>query len=70
VARRILRPIVFEYLKRYPEMSVDIVTEGKLIEIVREGFDAGFRLAEYVLADMIAVPFGRHERLVVVGSPA
>jgi DNA-binding transcriptional LysR family regulator len=68
-ARRILRPIVFEYLKRFPEMSVDIVTEGKLIDIVREGFDAGFRLAETVPADMISVPLGRDERLVVVGSP-
>ncbi|WP_027580732.1 LysR family transcriptional regulator [Bradyrhizobium sp. Ai1a-2] len=69
-ARRILRPIVFEYLNRYPEMSVDIVTEGKLIDIVREGFDAGFRLAEQVPADMISVPLGRSERLVIVGSPA
>jgi len=69
-ARRILRPLVFDYLNRYPEMSVDIVTEGKLIDIVREGFDAGFRLAEQVPADMIAVPLGRPERLVVVGAPA
>src|SRR6202012_1464263 len=38
-ARRILRPIVFEYLNRYPEMSVDIVTEGKLIDRGREGVD-------------------------------
>ena len=69
-ARRILRPIVFEYLNRYPEMSVDIVTEGRLIDIVREGFDAGFRLAEQVPADMISVPVGQNERLVIVGSPA
>ncbi|MGY3586375.1 DNA-binding transcriptional LysR family regulator [Bradyrhizobium sp. USDA 4341] len=69
-AQRILRPIVFEYLNRYPEMSIDIVTEGRLIDIVREGFDAGFRLAEQVPADMISVPLGRDERLVIVGAPA
>lgn len=68
-AQRIMRPIVFEYLQRYPDMSIDIVTEGKLIDIVREGFDAGFRLAEQVPADMISVPLGRDERLIVVGSP-
>jgi hypothetical protein len=33
-------------------MSVDIVAEGKLIDIVREGFDASFRLAEQVPADI------------------
>ncbi|VIO79421.1 LysR family transcriptional regulator [Bradyrhizobium ivorense] len=69
-ARRILQPIIFEYLDRYPEMSVDIVTEGKLIDIVREGFDAGFRLAEQVPADMISVPLGPTARLIVVGAPA
>ena len=61
-ARRVLEPIVFEYLNRYPEMSVEVVTEGKLIDIVRDGFDAGFRLAEQVPADMIAVPLGPDER--------
>ncbi|HTJ91123.1 MAG TPA: LysR substrate-binding domain-containing protein, partial [Acidocella sp.] len=68
-ARRILRPLVFAYLNRYPEMSVEIVTEGKLIDIVREGFDAGLRLGEQVPADMIAVALGQDERLIVVGSP-
>jgi DNA-binding transcriptional LysR family regulator len=69
-AARRVRPIVFEYLNRYPEMSVEIVTEEKLVDIVRDGFDAGFRLAEHVPADMISVSLGRDERLVVVGAPA
>jgi DNA-binding transcriptional LysR family regulator len=69
-ARRILRPIVFEYLNRYPQMSVDLATEDKLIDIVRDGFDAGFRLADQVPEDMIAIPLGRTERLILVGAPA
>ena len=47
-------PFVFEYLRRYNEMKVEIVTEGRLINIVKEGFDAGVRLAEAVPRDMIA----------------
>lgn len=69
-ARQILSPIIFEYLRRYPEMAVDIVTEGRLVDIVKDGFDAGFRLAESVPGDMIAVPLGPRQRLIVVGSPA
>ena len=69
-ARQILAPIIFDYLRRYPEMSVEIVTEGRLIDIVKDGFDAGFRLAETVPGDMIAVPLGPQQRLIVVGSPA
>jgi DNA-binding transcriptional LysR family regulator len=41
-ARQILVPIVLEYLRRYPDMRVEVVTGG-LIDIVAEGFDAGVR---------------------------
>ena len=74
-ARMILAPLILEYLRRYPEMSVDLVTEGRLIDIVGEGFDAGVRIAEAVPRDMIAVPIGGPPvggqlRSVIVGAPA
>lgn len=68
--RRLLMPFVFEYLRRYGEMKVEIVTEGRLIDIITDGFDAGVRLAEAVPQDMIAVPLGPHTRHVVVGAPS
>ena len=68
-AHRILAPIVLEYLRRYPEMRIDIVTEGRLVDIVAGGFDAAIRMHESVPRDMIAVPFGMPVRFAVVGSP-
>lgn len=62
--------LFIEYMRRYPQMNVDIVTESKLIDIVVEGFDAGIRLHESVPQDMIAVPLGLPLRLLVLGSPA
>ncbi|RBH59911.1 MULTISPECIES: LysR family transcriptional regulator [Pseudomonas] len=62
-------PLFVEYMRRYPQMNVDIVTEGKLIDIVVEGFDAGIRLHESVPQDMIAIPLGLPLRLLVMGSP-
>jgi DNA-binding transcriptional LysR family regulator len=47
---------VLEFLRRYPDMQVDLVTEGRLVDIVADGFDAGGRLQEAVPQDMIAVP--------------
>ena len=38
--RQLLTPFVFEYLRRYSEMKVEIVTEGRLIDIIMDGFDA------------------------------
>src|SRR6202045_1845807 len=49
-------------------MKVEIVTEGQLIDIIKEGFDAGVRLAEAVPQVMIAMPLGPHTRHVVVGA--
>ncbi len=69
-ARQLLTPIVLEFMRRYPQMQVDLVTQGRLVDIVAEGFDAGIRLAEAVPQDMIAVPCGPEQRYAVVGSPA
>ncbi|HEV7321311.1 MAG TPA: LysR family transcriptional regulator [Ensifer sp.] len=68
-ARMVLRPLLVEYLKRYPEMTLEVATDNALVDIVALGFDAGFRLAEAVPPDMIAVPVFNQSRMVVVGSP-
>lgn len=68
--RMVIAPLVFEYLRRYPDMSVDIATEGRLVDIVAEGFDAGLRPSELVPRDMVRVPIGRDMRMAVVGTPA
>lgn len=69
-AREILSPLVLEFLRRYPQVHVDLVTEGRLVDIVAEGFDLGVRVADLVPSDMIAVSLGRPQRYAVVGTPA
>lgn len=68
-AREIMSPLVVEFLRLYPDMTVDIVTEGRLVDVVADGFDLGVRVAGLVPSDMIAVPLGRPQRYAVVGSP-
>lgn len=58
-ARRVLTPIILEFVRLYPEIQVDLVTEDRLIDIVAEGFDVGIRPADMVPGDMIAYPFPR-----------
>ncbi len=69
-AREILSPLVLEFLRRHPQVHIDLVTEGRLVDIVAEGFDLGVRVAGLVPSDMIAVSLGRPQRYAVVGSPA
>ncbi|RYG16547.1 LysR family transcriptional regulator, partial [bacterium] len=57
-AREIISPLLLEFVRRYPEVHIDLVTEGRLVDIVADGFDLGLRRADLVPADMIAVPVG------------
>jgi DNA-binding transcriptional LysR family regulator len=68
-ARVLMKAALPIFLERFPQMSVDLVTEGRLIDIVAEGFDAGIRLGEAIPQDMIAVPIGTDTRFITVASP-
>lgn len=69
-ARWLLGHVVPTFLQRYPHVELDLVSEGRLVDIIAEGFDAGVRLAESVPKDMVAVSFGGDVRFVTVASPA
>ncbi|SDG25541.1 LysR substrate-binding domain-containing protein [Rhodobacter capsulatus] len=66
---RAVAPLVLEFLRRHPQMQVDLVTEGRLVDIVAEGFDLGIRPADLVPRDMIALPLGAPARHAVVAAP-
>jgi DNA-binding transcriptional LysR family regulator len=68
-ARLLLSSVIPVFLARHPEMSLDLVTEGRLVDIVAQGFDAGIRLGEAVPQDMIAVRFGGEVRFLAVAAP-
>ena len=69
-AREIMSPLVLTYLQRYPQVHIDIVTEGRLVDVVAAGFDLGLRSANLVPNDAIAIPLGQMRCMVVAASPA
>lgn len=69
-ARLLLQTVVPGFLAEHPHVELDLVSEGRLVDIVEEGFDAGIRLGESVPRDMIAVRFGGPMRFIAVASPA
>ena len=68
-AREIMSPLVLTYLQRYPQVHIDIVTEGRLVDVVAAGFDLGVRSADLVPSDAIAIPLGQMRSIAVVASP-
>ena len=69
-AREILSPLFLQFLRRHPHVHIDLVTEGRLVDIVADGFDIGVRNADLVPSDMIAIPLGHPRRYAAVASPA
>ncbi len=67
--RLVLRPLLADFLREYPHIHLDIVCDGKLSDIVAEGFDAGIRLAEAVPQDMIAMRVSPPVRFAAIAAP-
>ena len=68
-AREVMAPLILSFLRRYPQVHIDLVTEGRLVDIVADGFDMGLRPADLVPSDMIAVSMGLARSNAVVASP-
>jgi DNA-binding transcriptional LysR family regulator len=68
-AQSLLLPGLSPLLAKYPDIHVELSTDGTLVDIVADRFDAGVRLGEQLAKDMIAIPIGPDLRLAVVGSP-
>ena len=69
-ARAALLPVMVEFLQQHPKVHIDLVTEGRLVDIVADGFDFGVRSANLVPSDMIVISLGQPRRYAVVGTPA
>ncbi len=68
-ADTLLWPKLIRFLRRYPDIKVEIIIDYGLTDIVAERFDAGVRIGEQVAKDMIAVRIGPDLRMAVVGAP-
>ena len=64
----ILRPKIAAFVKKYPDVKIEINADLKLVDIVAERFDAAVRLGEQVTKEMTSVPLTPDIRFVVVGS--
>jgi DNA-binding transcriptional LysR family regulator len=69
-AETVLWPRLSKLMHAYPDITVELVTDEGLTNIVSERFDAGIRVGEYVEKDMIAVRIGPAMRQAIVGSPS
>jgi DNA-binding transcriptional LysR family regulator len=64
-----LRPIVDEFLDRYPDVSARVLLLDRLVNLVDEGVDISIRIGRLPDSCLVATRIGGDVRRVVVGSP-
>ncbi|CDG22312.1 Transcriptional regulator, LysR family [Xenorhabdus poinarii G6] len=58
-----------KFKREYPDITLEIFTTDRKVNIIESGFDAGIRYTQDVHKDMIAIPFGNKLSLIPVASP-
>jgi DNA-binding transcriptional LysR family regulator len=66
----LFEPHLRGFLAAHPQVTVELAIDSTPADIVGAGFDAGVRPGHAVKQDMVAVPLGPVQRLVVVGAPS
>ena len=65
---RTLAPAIFEFLLKYPEVSVDLRLEDRYVDLVDEGIDLALRISTLTDSSLIARKIA-DMRIVVAASP-
>lgn len=66
----LLAPHLAGFLTAQPDITLEIMTDDRFVDIVAEGYDAGIRLGENLEPGMIATRIGGQQRLVLIAAPS
>jgi DNA-binding transcriptional LysR family regulator len=74
-APRALGGIIMQHLiprlrQKYPDLSLDLSLDDGVVDLVKNGYDAGIRLGQAIKQDMVAVRLSGDLRWSVVASPS
>jgi DNA-binding transcriptional LysR family regulator len=65
----LLGPIVNDYLRRYPEVRLELFCTGRMVDLVAERFDVGIRAGGLAHSTLVARSLG-HLSWLLVATPA
>ncbi|MFM2481977.1 LysR family transcriptional regulator [Celerinatantimonas sp. YJH-8] len=68
-ANTVLLPRLAPFMRKYPDIHIEINVQNRFIDIVSERFDAGIRFGDDIAQDMVAVKLTGDMRMALVGSP-
>lgn len=66
----LFEPHLRGFFAAYPQITVELAIDSAATDVTSRGFDFGVRPGRAVKRDMVAVPLGAVQKLVVVGAPS
>ncbi|HID8741225.1 TPA: LysR family transcriptional regulator [Enterobacter mori] len=69
VIQYLIRPVLPDFLSRYPDIQIEICIDYGFTDIVDQRFDAGIRPGDALNNDMIAVKISQDWRQLIVAAP-
>lgn len=63
-----IAPRLGEFYRAHPEITLDLVDDDAIVDIVAGRFDAGIRLGERLAKDMVAIKISDELELMALGS--
>ncbi|MFD2166099.1 LysR family transcriptional regulator [Thalassotalea euphylliae] len=69
IAERVLQPVVNDFQRRFPQVTIELVITDKVIDIVGDGFDLAFRVGELKDSSLVARFLARN-RLLLLAAPS
>ncbi len=65
----VLIPKLEKFMRRYPDIVLEVTTSNDPIDLVAAEYDAGIQIGELIQKDMVAVRVSANLRLAAVGAP-
>ncbi|MBV9459339.1 MAG: LysR family transcriptional regulator, partial [Bradyrhizobium sp.] len=64
-----ITPVIVAMSRLYPELTIEVTSDERLVDIIAAGFDAGVRLGEMIAQDMVAVRLTPRFQAIMVAAP-
>jgi len=64
-----LKKVAASFMKKYPDVALELCLENAATDIFDKGFDAGIRLFDILAKDMVAIKLFGPIRFAIAGSP-
>jgi DNA-binding transcriptional LysR family regulator len=66
----IIADTLVDFKDTFPEVELEIAVEARLVDIVKQGYDAGLRFGNHLEKDMVAVQIAPPSTAILVAAPA